>query len=60
MAQDTRHASPHSERAHQLTGAKWATARHTQHNTASAHTGKQEPSGPNTAHATQCEEQAHR
>ena len=46
VAQNTAHATQRTERAHQLTGAKWSKTPHTQHNTPSGHTGEQEPSGP--------------
>ena len=46
MAQDTAHATQHTEQTHWRTGAKWPRTPHTQHNTPSGHTSEQEPSGP--------------
>ena len=46
MAQDTARATQPTERAHQLTGAKWPRTPHTQSIGRSKHTGEQEPSGP--------------
>ena len=44
VAQDTAHATQHTERAHRSTGAKWPRTLHTQHNTLSGHTSEQKPS----------------
>ena len=46
MAQDTAQAAQHAERTQRCTGAQLPRTPHTQHNTPSMHTGKQEPSGP--------------
>ena len=46
MAQDTVHATQHTERAHRGTGAKWLRTPHHQSNAPSGRTGEQEPSGP--------------
>ena len=46
MAQDTAHATQHTEREHWSTGATRPRTPHTQNNTRSGHTGEQEPSGP--------------
>ena len=46
MAQDTAHATQHTQRAHRLAGAKGCRTPHTQHNTPSGHTREQEPNGP--------------
>ena len=46
MAQDTGHATPHTEQAHQRTGVTWRRAPHMQHDTPGGHTGEQAPSGP--------------
>ena len=49
-AQDTVHATQHTERANRWTGAKGPRTPYTQHNTPSGHTGEKEPSG--TGHGT--------
>ena len=45
-AEDTVHATQHTERAQRRTGAGRPRTPHTQHNTTSGHTGEQEPGGP--------------
>ena len=46
VAQDTTHAAQSTERAQRGAGAKMPMTLHTQPNTASVHSGEQEPSGP--------------
>ena len=46
MAQDSVHATHHTELANWWTGAKWHRTPHTRHNTTSGHAGEQEQSGP--------------
>ena len=55
VAQDTAHATQHTERAHQLSGAKYPRTPHTQQHTPSEHNRDQQPRGPghrtrNTTH----------
>ena len=51
-AQDTAHATQHTERAHRCTGAKWPRTPHKQINAPSGHTGEQQPSGPGNCTST--------